>query len=463
MNKKIFSLVIQDEYIKVLSLKGNKVISYALTKLPPGIVSNDKIVRSQLIADELEALLKSAQPKKISSKYAVVEVSDSQCFIKLIKLPKVKKEEVEESLKWQLEKILPLASSQVYWDWKLIQETDEGVEILLIAASHDSIKPIIETFGLKKINIKAIEPRSVALAKILAKDKKPIMIVNLGYQKATIVIGKNNLPFFSTVEIIDKSFNSIKKTIAKAINFYQKEYDEKIKNILISGDSGTNNFYSVANKYFKEIEVEKVQLELKAPDKFKKLSLSFLSNIGLLTKDNIFNLLPESIKKQFEMNKINDTINRLIIYFTFFALLIITLFALTWFRLFVDLKNTNSEISNISQSNKEIDLQKLEDKTIKINQKVQKINSLLSLSFDNTASLLELVNQSTPPNVLVNTILIDHNVRSLKISGLAQNREQIILFRDNLRQKDKIESANIPLSDLEKNQDINFTINCVLK
>lgn len=462
MSKKIFSLVVQDEYLKVLSLKRSKVSSYGLTKLSPGAVFNDKITRTQRVADELESLLKSARPKKIRARYAVVEVSDAQSFIKPLKIPGIKEEEVAEALKWQLEKILPLPPSKVYWDWKLVASSKEGVEILLIAAPREVIDAIIDVLNIKEITVKAIEPRSVALAKILATGKSPSLIVDLGFQKATIVIGKNGLPYFSTTESIDNTLTGAKKAVEQAIKFYQKESGEKIKDILICGDQKVNECYSLFDKSFKGFDIKKVQLELKAPESFKKVSSGFVANIGLLAKENVFNLLPESLKEQFKINKINDTINRLVLYFALFALLIIALFGLTWLRLIMDLRNTEVALANVSKT-APVDLVALENKAKNVNQQAQRINTLFSLPSKDVTSLLKAVNQAVPSNVVINNILVNYSDKSLKITGFAPGREQIILFRDNLRKVSQIENVSVPLSSLERPQDISFTLNCSLK
>jgi len=464
MSKKIFSLVIQDNYIKVLVLKKRKVISYGLTQLPPGATSNDKISRPQLVANEITDLLKSSKPRRIRTKYVIVEVSDAQTFIKLIKLPGIKVEEVGDVLKWQLEKILPLSPSQVYWDWKLIHEDKEGVEIILIAASREVIDSIINTLGLAQITIQAIVPYSVAIAKVLtANEKNPTLIINLGFQKATIAICKNGLPYFSSVEAINDNLANIKKTIDKAINFYQKDHEEKIKNILICGDRGVDKFASLISKGFKGINTQKVKLDIKAPKNFQKFSLGFVTNIGLLAKDRDFNLLPESLKRQSVIKKVNDLIGRLVLYFIFSALMIIILFGLTWFRLNLDLKNTQSKVNSFSSADANKTLQELQNKAERINLEAEKIDSLLKLPGNDTVKLSDIINQAKPANVLVNSISLDYTKKSLKISGIAQTREQIILFRDNLKKEETFNSVEIPLSNLEKTENINFDINCGLK
>jgi len=463
MNKKVFSLVVQDNYLKVLTLKKNKVKSFGLTKLSPGAVSNDKVIRLQRVADELSNLLKSAQPRKIKSKEVVLEISDAHSFIKKVHFPGIKKEEIPNVLKWQLEKILPTPENNAYWDYQIIQETKEGVDVLIVAVLKEAVDPMINALEILGLNIVGIEPRSVALSKILATENKPILIINIGMEKLTCLVGKNKIPFLSTIELLEAKPERLKETIKQTINFYQKENNEEIKDVLICGDQKIEEIYSLIKTNFKNLKVEKADLEIKSPSIFKNQASKFISNIGLLIQKPAFNLLPPHLQEEARIISINNVINRLILYLTLFVLTIIVLSLGVWLHLEWNLKNTQKAIEDINKNQTDIDLTELENEAKETNQRANKINQLFTLPSNQLNTLLLEIKKAAPANLKIDFISFDFNKKSGEVRGIAQFREQIILFKNNLEKINQIENVKLPLSNLEKPSEINFTLIYQLK
>jgi len=463
MNKKVFSLVIQDDYLKVLTLKRNKVKSFGLTKTSPGTVMADKPVRIQRVSEELFNLLKSTQPKKIRVKDVVLGIPDSYTFIKYVKFPGIKKEEIPETLKWQLEKILPLPSHQLYWDYTLIKEDRQGVEILIIAVNREIVDAYVNILEILGYNLWALEPYSLSLAKLLSTDHKPLLIINLSRRMFTLIVAKNGLPLFSTVQQIDLKGPSLLKTIQQSIDFYQKEQKEEIKNVVICGEKEVDSVYLLAKKNLPRLHIEKLQLEIAGPYTFKRYSPRFLINIGLLIKESGFNLLPEELKEKRVITRINKLINRLALYYILFILLIIAAFLGAWLKLTIDLKITQAELKTLAQTKSGVDLNLLINKVNSVNQKAQKIKELFSLPSYHTADLLKNINNAAPSNLRIEGVDLNYYKKTITITGWANSREQIILFKQNLEKINQIASINLPLSNLEKPTDINFTLNGQLK
>jgi len=88
---KIFGLDISDKSVEAIQLKKGlgkpKMTAYARTILGSSLVANGEIKNSEKLAEKFKALLDSAQPKKIKSKYCIVSIPESQVFTAIFSLP----------------------------------------------------------------------------------------------------------------------------------------------------------------------------------------------------------------------------------------------------------------------------------------------------------------------------------------------------------------------------------------
>ena len=106
MNEDFFTLVYNNEEIKLLLKKGDNLLAFGKALLPPQTVSEGKINRPRVFARTLNELRKKTTPRAIVSNLVVAALPEEKVFIQVLELPKVPDEKILETIKWQAEKLL---------------------------------------------------------------------------------------------------------------------------------------------------------------------------------------------------------------------------------------------------------------------------------------------------------------------------------------------------------------------
>jgi type IV pilus assembly protein PilM len=201
-----FGLDLSDLSIKIALLKeagGHlELVSFGRQEIPENVIEGGVIKKE----DELIALIKRAvddvQGQKIKTQHCIVSLPETESYIRMVQLPKIKNEEIPEAIKWELEANIPIALDDIYFDWQVVDKTSENQLNILVGALPkalvDPYLSVIKKAGLKPL---AFEIESVATLQALIKDgvsQEATMIIDLGAKKTTLVIFVKNSIWLTT-------------------------------------------------------------------------------------------------------------------------------------------------------------------------------------------------------------------------------------------------------------------------
>jgi len=166
-------------------------------------------------------------------KEVVCNLPEEKVFIQAIQLPKMKKEELNQAVKWEAEAHIPLGIDDVYLDWRIV-ELGSGkagqINVSLAATPRslvDSYLNFLKKSGLQPV---ALEPESIAIIRSLIRpdNLKPVVVVDLGATGTNFVVFSGlAIRFSSHVEISGQLFS---ETIVKELGVSEKEANQlKIK------------------------------------------------------------------------------------------------------------------------------------------------------------------------------------------------------------------------------------------
>lgn len=239
LNKKIFNSAdrfigvdLSDVSVKVLELEKNgkilKVRSFSESSVSGGAIDNCVVIKKNEVADAIKRALNKASPKKISSKKTILSLSESKAFLRVVNIPKMRKEEAGEAIKWEIEASIPLSIDQVYYDWQFIEGKVEGDKqsVLTVAVSREISDKLIAAVELAGLEVYAIEIESVASVRSLVHDeeKGATLIVDLGAKRTSFIIAKGSIPLFTSS--IPFSSESLTDAIVKYLNVTYQEAEE---------------------------------------------------------------------------------------------------------------------------------------------------------------------------------------------------------------------------------------------
>lgn len=235
--KPCFGLDLSNLSFKIVQFRKDKrglfLSSFVKKDIPAGLIKDGDIKKEKELLLILKETLKKVNKKPLQGRQVVCNLPEEKAFIRVIQLPKMKKEEIAQAVKWEAEAHIPLSIDEVYLSWQMIDLPNSNPNQLdiLIAASPrglvESYMNLLVKSGLKPI---ALEPESVAVVRSLIKpdDTTPTIIVDLGASGSNFVTFSSSTICFTSH--INVSGNLFVKAIMKKLSVDEREANDlKIK------------------------------------------------------------------------------------------------------------------------------------------------------------------------------------------------------------------------------------------
>lgn len=168
------------------------------------------------------------------------------------------------------------------------------------------------------------------------------------------------------------------------------------------------------------------------------------------------NIIPPELKKQIHLGHINKRINSyfLISLFTIISYGVV-LFLVTVI-LQKDYKYTSESASFVTR-----DAENYNAKTKEINMQISQIEEIQKNTVNWSIPIHKLIN-TTKRGIQINNLSLDKKNNSLQISGMADTREDLLSFKDNLNDTTFLSGINLPIESLLKKENITFNITATI-
>lgn len=215
--------------IKALELSSENAVC-KLTKLhfteitPPATPENT----AKALAELLEAFKPNTTEVNIS-------LSAPSSIVRFINMPRMKEEDLRNSLRFEAEKYIPFNINEVFIDAAILEEDAKEknqMRVLLAAAKKDVVNSRIEMLKEAGLSVAVIDIDSFACFNAFCNcagspdESKSAALLNIGYTQTNVVIARGAQPFFTRdiqIAAIDMA-----KSISKAFGTEEKESDKFI-------------------------------------------------------------------------------------------------------------------------------------------------------------------------------------------------------------------------------------------
>jgi type IV pilus assembly protein PilM len=234
-NLDAFGLDLSDQTIKVAQLKKSggklKLAGHNRIEIPEGIVENGEIKKGDELANIIRKTISESKPKPISTKFVIYSIPETKGFIRVVRLPKSKKEEIVKAIADEAEQSFPINLKESYLDWQILPKNtgNDKIEVLVATAPKnlvDSYSRVLKKAGLKPI---AAEIESIAIIRSLInrqQSSRPVLIIDLGKDRTSFIIFKKPaVQFTASIPVCGNEFN---KAVAKEFSVDIEEA-ERIK------------------------------------------------------------------------------------------------------------------------------------------------------------------------------------------------------------------------------------------
>jgi type IV pilus assembly protein PilM len=173
------------------------IVRAAQVPLPPGVVEAGEVRQPEVVAEALRELWSKAGVK---SKQAHLGVGNQRVVVRELALPWLPEKELRDTLGFQVQEFIPMASDEAVLDFDPLGEMDQGgrrmVRILLVAAHKPMVNALVEAALAAKLDPQGIDLTPFAVTRAVGSGDEGLdldstgdeAIVDIGAQVTSICV-----------------------------------------------------------------------------------------------------------------------------------------------------------------------------------------------------------------------------------------------------------------------------------
>jgi type IV pilus assembly protein PilM len=246
-SKLALGLDIGSSSVKLVQLKeagkrGFVLDAFGVAPLPPEAIVDGALMNSTAIVEGIRQLVSQF---KLKNREVAIGVSGHSVIIKKISMPRMTRDELEESIQWEAEQYIPFDVKDVNIDVQILtppeQDTGAGqMDVLLVAAKKDMINDytsVVAEAGLIPVvvDVDAFAVQNAFEVNYDVPRSETVVLVNAGASVVNINVIANGLTTFT--RDVTMGGNQFTEEIQKQLNV---SYDEAEK-LKVGGDQSQDS------------------------------------------------------------------------------------------------------------------------------------------------------------------------------------------------------------------------------
>lgn len=228
MAKKLTTLYIEDNEIKLMVTAGKTVEKWASMMLDSGMVNEGVIMQEDAVAERIRSL---ASSHGVSGEVTAA-ISGLNSIFRLVNLPEVPKNILEDAVQAEGARVIPVPMDQVYLSRQELQtKTPHEMRFFLAAHPKNATDALVRTIQKAGLKIKVMDIAPLALGRSVHVPRS--VVVNTWLSSIDIIILVDRVPevirsFSIPMDIGSDSerLMSIAEEISRTVTFYNSSHTD---------------------------------------------------------------------------------------------------------------------------------------------------------------------------------------------------------------------------------------------
>jgi type IV pilus assembly protein PilM len=228
MSDRVTTLYIDDTSIRLLVTSGKRIKKWADVALEPGLVKNAVILKQEEVAAKIKQLFTA---RKINAKRVTLGISGLHCLTRPILLPQMPKDMLQEAVRREANRVLPVSSEQLYLQWQSIPAPEKKLQVFLVAIPRTAADALFATLRLAGLKPDLMDLKPMLLPRMV-KDTMAV-IVDVQPNEFDIVIMAGGIPqpirsvhFPDEASSWSEKMTMVKDDVSRTIEFYNTNNPE---------------------------------------------------------------------------------------------------------------------------------------------------------------------------------------------------------------------------------------------
>ncbi len=197
-----------------------------LAVCPLGIEPGSEADPTMAIIDAIQTVLKE---KAIRPGPVVLSVTGQSAFLRLVKLPPVKRNKIHQTILYEAQQNVPFPMEEVVWDYQLMGSSESELNVMLVVIKKDIVQNLTDCVEAVGLDIEIVDVAPMALYNAVRYNygelKGCTLVVDIGARSTNLVFMEEG-QFYSRNMPIVGTGNVITQQLMKEFNMSFKDAEE---------------------------------------------------------------------------------------------------------------------------------------------------------------------------------------------------------------------------------------------
>lgn len=449
--------------VRLIRVNARSSVSYKReAALESPLFSMNAINKDALIAS-LKTLREGISDQMV---LAAITIPEKFAYTREYLLPKIPLSEIGEAINWQIEKIFPFSSSEIYFDWKMLKATDKETRVLVVAIQRKWLDELREALIAARFMPVGFEPSASAISRLVPEDKsKRLIIVELEKNGATSTLVVNGVSSLTSTISFDAASSQSSVQIIEALKQLVLHANKEDApgmpplQLLLAGEAASQQ---IADYLGEQLSLSASMLEVKNLE--PAFHLAYVAAKGEVQPPESalsINLLPQAIVAHYRSKSSYIWSKRLVGIVVALTLPSIAISLVVFLFSQMQFMETQKKVDAIKASQVTA-APVVEMSTDSINIPViNRLSTRFSALFAQKttpqkplSTLLELI----PSTITVVNLSFDSGKQQFSLTGIATKREDLIALRNAMEASGQFTKIALPLSSFSGSEQVEFTL-----
>ncbi|HEY94357.1 MAG TPA: pilus assembly protein PilM [Dehalococcoidia bacterium] len=286
MANQIVTIYVSDTILRTMVSDGKQILEWAEMQLEPGLIDNNSIVEEETVSEKLKQLL-GIQSVKASKVY--LAINGVRCLTRPVLLPKLPQEILDEAVRREAARLLPIPLEELYLTWQTIPGPEDKTNVFLTAIPRGIVDPLMKVMDRAGLNPVFMDMKPLLLARMTEEETAILVDVQgTDFDIVVMMFGIpqpiRSIPFPGDSMSWQEKLPIIKDELDRTITFYNTNNPETpIENdvpVYLSGQLGDESEFSRMLSEETQRKVILIASPIETPEGFD--SSVYMANISLL-------------------------------------------------------------------------------------------------------------------------------------------------------------------------------------
>ena len=217
---------IEDNSVKITSVKGKRVVLAVETPLQQGWVQNGVVLEKDHVGQVISMVLAE---HNIRDKEVSACVSGIHSVYRVVYVPKLDPALLAEAARKEMERAIPVPLDSLYTSWSDIKVSQHEIALCLVGLPFDNVNSVTDVLKLAGLQVKYLELKPLAISRVI--DEKTAIMLNVQANSFDVTIIADGipelircLPFPGPAMSDGDKAATIKEETDRTVNFYNSSH-----------------------------------------------------------------------------------------------------------------------------------------------------------------------------------------------------------------------------------------------